>query len=190
MSVKSVSSRYSRSLLELAQEQEKLEPIYQDILTLQELMKHRELFVMIKSPVIPTDKKVKVMDQLLEGKIDDLTMRFVRLVIKKEREQLLPYIAEEFIDQYKEIKNISTLYIYSADEMNENTVDSIKDKLRAEGMIDGQIEVVQQVNKDLVGGFVLEFGDYRYDASIAWKLADLQKKNYAKNLYESKIIAR
>ena len=190
MSVKSVSSRYSKSLIELAQEQQKLEPVYQDILTLKKLMEHQDLFVMLKSPVIPNDKKVKVMDKLLEGKIDDLTMRFVRLVIKKEREQLLPYITGEFVEQYKAIKNISTVHIYSAAELSDDTVESIKQKLRSEGMVDGEIEIVQEVDESLIGGFVLEFNEYRYDASIAWKMADLRKKNYDKNLYESKIIAR
>ncbi len=190
MSVKSVSSRYSRSLLELAQEQQILEPVYQDVLTLQELMKHRELFVMIKSPVIPNDKKIRVMDELLEGKVNDLTMRFVRLVIKKEREELLPYIADEFVSQYKQVKNISTVNIYSAVELDAKLVESIKAKLRSESMIDGEIEVVQKIDESLVGGFILEFDEYRYDASISWKLTDLRKKNYDKNLYESKIIAR
>ena len=85
MSVMSVSSRYAKSLLELAQEQDKLETVYQDILTIKELLKNRELFAVIKSPVIPPDKKIKVMDALLQDRVDDLSLRWIRLIIKKER---------------------------------------------------------------------------------------------------------
>ncbi len=190
MSVKSVSSRYAKSLLELAQEQDQLETIYQDILTIQELLKNRELFAVIKSPVIPSDKKIKVMDALLRGKVDDLTLRWVRLIIKKERSEYLLYIAQAFIEQYKVVKNISTVHIISAAPLDDQLIGKIKDKIHAEGMIDGEIEIVEEVDPSLIGGFVLEFDGYRYDASISWRLADLQKEAYTKNFYKSKVIAR
>jgi F-type H+-transporting ATPase subunit delta len=190
MSAKSVSSRYARSLIELAQEQKKLDQIFDDVKYLKKLMKNRELFVMLKSPVIPGDKKMKVMDRLMREMIDDLTMRFVQLVIRKEREELLPYIMNEFIDQYKDIKNISTVRIRSADKLSDESIEKIKQKLWDQKMADGEIEIIEQVDPNLIGGFVLEFDGYRYDASISWKMADIRKKNYGKNLYESKVIAR
>lgn len=190
MSVKSVSSRYAKSLLELAQEQQKLEAIYQDILTINEVFQHRDLFAAIKSPVIPPDKKIKVMDALLQGKVDELTLNWVRLIIKKERSEYLLYIAQAFIEQYKEVKNISTVHITSAAPLDEALIKQIKGKIRAEGLIDGEIEVVEEIDPDLIGGFVMEFEGYRYDASISWLLADLRKDAYTKNFYKSKVIAR
>jgi len=190
MSVKSVSSRYAKSLLELAQEQDKLETIYQDILTVKQLLKNRELFAAIKSPIIPSDKKIKVMDALLKDKVDDLTLRWIRLIIKKERSEYLLYIAQSFIGQYKDAKNISTVNITSAAPLDDASIAKIKDKLHSEGMIDGEVEIVEKVDPDLIGGFVMEFDGYRYDASISWLLSDLQKDAYTKNFYKSKVSAR
>ncbi len=186
----SVSSRYAKSLLELAQEQDKLETVYQDILTIKELLKNRELFAVIKSPVIPPDKKIKVMDALLQDRVDDLSLRWIRLIIKKERSEYLLYIAQSFIEQYKTVKNISTVHIISAAPLDDQLIDKIKDKIHGEGMIDGEIELVEAVDPSLIGGFVMEFDGYRYDASISWLLNDLQKDAYTKNFYKSKVIAR
>jgi F-type H+-transporting ATPase subunit delta len=40
----------------------------------------------------------------------------------------------------------------------------------------------QRVNPELIGGFVLEFDQKRYDASVANKL-DVLRNNFTKNFY-------
>ena len=43
-------------------------------------------------------------------------------------------------------------------------------------------ELVEQINKDIIGGFILRIGDIQYDASIAKKLQKL-KSDFDDNLY-------
>jgi len=52
MSVKRIASRYAKSLLDLAKEQNNLEPVFKDMTTLQESVKNRDLYLMLKSPII------------------------------------------------------------------------------------------------------------------------------------------
>ena len=82
------------------------------------------------------------------------------------------------------------MHIISAAPLDDQLIDKIKDKIHGEGMIDGEIELVEAVDPSLIGGFVMEFDGYRYDASISWLLNDLQKDAYTKNFYKSKVIAR
>ena len=121
---------------------------------------------------------------------DDLTQRFIQLVVQKERGELLYHITLEFIDQYKVLKNISTIHITSAEKLSEQALQNIKDKLHNKGIVDGKIEMIEKVDPSLIGGFVMEFDGYRYDSSISWILSDLRKDEFGKNLYKSKIIAR
>jgi F-type H+-transporting ATPase subunit delta len=44
------------------------------------------------------------------------------------------------------------------------------------------LEIVTQVDPELIGGFVLQFDNKRYDASIAHKLDELRSA-FSKNLY-------
>ena len=190
MSAKSVASRYAKSLLELADEQGKVESVYEDVELLKKMLKNRDLYGMFKSPVIPAHHKIKVINALFGGRLDDLTLRFIRLVVQKERGELLPQIALEFIDQYKAFKNISIVHITSAAVLSEEAIRRIKEKLHEKGLIDGEIEILEKIDPSLIGGFVMEFDGYRYDSSVSWLLSDLRKGEYSTNLYKSKIRAR
>jgi F-type H+-transporting ATPase subunit delta len=48
------------------------------------------------------------------------------------------------------------------------------------------IELETAVDDDLIGGFVLEFGDKRYDSSLSYQLQRLQK-GFRDNAYERDI---
>ena len=92
MSVKSVSSRYAKSLIDLAREQGKLDTVFQDVEFVRKALKNRDLMRMFKSPVIPNHKKLKVINAVFGKTLDDLTMRFIKLVVQKERGELLNHI--------------------------------------------------------------------------------------------------
>lgn len=190
MSVKTVAERYSRSLLQLAAEQNKLETIMEDVKTFQKLVENHDFFLMLKSPIIPNQKKEKILQLLIKGKVDDLTYRFLELVIDKGRSNLVPEIANSFIWQYKELKGIETVHITSAAQLSEKTLEDIKKLLKSKDLIKGDIELRTKIDPKLIGGFIVEFQDYIYDASISNRLKLLRRDNYNKNLYASKIIAR
>jgi F-type H+-transporting ATPase subunit delta len=46
-----------------------------------------------------------------------------------------------------------------------------------------QVELVEKVNKDLIGGFILNVGDRQIDASVKSKLKSLKVK-FSENPYE------
>ena len=48
--------------------------------------------------------------------------------------------------------------------------------------VDGRVIGQEQIDPSLIGGFVLEFDNKRYDASVASKLNDL-KSDFNKNQY-------
>ncbi len=47
------------------------------------------------------------------------------------------------------------------------------------------IELTEKVDENVIGGFVINFQDYQYDASIINQLNKL-KKGFSENLYETK----
>jgi len=190
MSVSKVASRYAKSLIDLANEQGKLERVLEDMEGLQRAVKQSpELKIFLKSPVIQSAKKIAVYKQIFESRFDELTYKFFELLTKKQRENLLAPIATEYVKQYKQIKGISTARIISATELSEASLKAIREKVEKSGVVHKEVELEVKIDPKLIGGFVLEFGDYVYDASVIAQLADL-KKQFRKNLYESKIMAR
>ena len=188
MSVQRIASRYAKSLIDLAQEQGKLERILEDVNSFREVAKHRDFALMLKSPVINSDKKEKIFVQLFGGKYDEMTMAFLRILLRKGREAQLADIANEYILQYKVIKHISTVKLVTAVKLSDETVKTIHGKLVASTATDKNVELITEVDPGLIGGFVIEFEDRLYDASVSHKL-DLMKKDFKDNLYISQIMA-
>lgn len=181
MSQIQIAERYAKSLIDLCQEQNLLSEVFEDIRTIQEVCKNKEFTIMLQSPVIYSDKKLAIFKQLFEGKIQNLSMQYIRLLIQKGRESILSAICNAFIEQYKTIKKIKTARILSAIELNEKELDTIKSKFSFWLKPGEVMDLSQKVDPNLIGGFILEMGDQNYDASVKRQLEELKDNLYDKS---------
>ncbi len=177
-----IATRYAKSLLELAVEQGKLEQVYTDLNFLQSATKNREFALVLKSPIIKPDKKTALLESIFGGKIDVLTMTYLRLLVSKNREMHLPEIVDEFTAQYKRLKKITSICVVTATPMSADVMNDLRNKLLASDLTSDNVEIETKIDPTLIGGFVLEFDNKRYDASVAHKLEQM-KKEFTKNLY-------
>ena len=172
-----VAVRYSKSLISLAIENKKLEKVKADIDLLNSLCHEvKPFYNFIKNPIINNYKKLGIFKKLFENKIDDLSYKFIEIITKKGREDILPEIGEEFIKEYRAYKNIEIVSISTPIELDnelKNEFISLTRKLIGE---DKTIEIQEEVNEDLLGGFILRIGDKQIDDSVSSKLRDLKKK--------------
>jgi len=186
MSVIKIASRYAKSLIDLANEAGKLETIYGDITGFKEAIGNRDLFLLIKSPIIKADKKQSIFKALFEGKADELTSAFFDIIIKKGREQYLPEIADQVIAQYKAIKGMTSATVITASEITPEQSAEIKKQLASMGAAGDSVALETKIDPSIIGGFILEIGDKLYDASVKSKLAGLKKEildnSYIKSL--------
>ncbi len=176
MSVIRIAFRYAKSLLDLAIEQDKLERILEDVKSFKAATDNRDFFLLLKSPIVNKGKKQAIFKALFEDKFDKVTNSFLNILLKKGRETYLPDIATSFLDQYKTLKKISTVKLTTAAELSENNHRAIKQKLEASAATSEVIDLITQVDSDLIGGFIIEFDDKLYDASVAHKLEELKKE--------------
>src|SRR6476660_6196728 len=94
-----LAGRYAKSLLDLSVEQNNLEAVYNDVRLLQGIIKSNPDFVnLLKSPVISSDKKEKIINAVLDGKVSNITTIFIQLITRKTRESNLPEIVKAFIE--------------------------------------------------------------------------------------------
>ena len=182
MSVTRIATRYAKSLMDLAVEQGKLTQVSADMSTLGNAARNRDLVLVLKSPIIHGDKKNAIMDALFKDQFDVLTMTYLQLLINKGREGYIPEIAAEFSNQYKTLQKITSVTVTTASEMSEAVMADLKKKLLASGVTSDNLEIITKIDPEIIGGFVLQFDNKRYDASIAHKLEEL-KSAFSKNLY-------
>ena len=90
MSEIQVASRYAKSLIDLAEEQNALEPIRKDIeLFLKTCRENPKLQAILKNPIIGLDKKSNILEGLFADKVHKVILSFFKIVIKKEKIQLI-----------------------------------------------------------------------------------------------------
>jgi len=167
-----VSKRYAKSLIDLSNEKGVLDVVSNDMKLFSSVcVENRELALMLSNPIISGDKKLKILQQIFSQKMNQLTMTFFEIVIRKGREKYLVQIAKDFIDQYKILKKIITAEIVSAVGLDDNLRKKIYDMVRKDS--NSEVELIEKVNNKLIGGFVLRIGDRQYDASISSEIRKL-----------------
>lgn len=173
MSELSIARRYAKSLLDLAVEQKKLDSVVTDSKTIASALESRDLFLLLKSPIIKADKKLKALSTIFSGKVDDLTMRFITLITQKGRENILPDIMNAIDQQYNEMQNITMATLTTAVNVDASIINDIEAKLKTG---EGAVDIKTKVDADILGGYILEIGDKVYDASVKRKIKDLRKE--------------
>ncbi len=168
--------RYAKSLLDLAQEQNLLEPIFDDMQLLDHICKSNHDFAsVLRSPIIKEDKKNNIIEAVTAGKINKLTASFIKLLGSKSREANLPEIITAFIQQYNVAKGIHKVKLTTAVPVSDEIKSSFIEKIKtSEGIKTIELEAV--VDESLVGGFILEMEGHKADASIRRDLLDVQKQ--------------
>lgn len=173
MSESRIAIRYAKPLISLAKEKGKLEEIKKDMETLLRICDEERSFrLMLSSPVIPPLKKAQILRLIFKGKVDDLTMSIFDLMSRKSREGSLERVATEFVALYNEMKGIAEAKLITAIAIDE--------KLRKQfvGIIQEvsgkKVDLKEEVNPSLIGGFTLTIGDRRIDDSVSGKLRELK----------------
>ena len=175
MSVIRIASRYAKSLLDLAKDQNAMDEVVSDMEGFSKMVENRDLYLLLKSPIIKIGKKAEIFDILFEGKVNKLTKAFIDIVLRKGRESLLPEISTEFLNQYKAMKGISSVILTTASPIGAEALESIKAKLLGSTATDQEVEIETKVDESIIGGFIVEIGDKLIDASVSHKLAELAK---------------
>ncbi len=173
MSDSRIAIRYAKPLLGLAVEKGKLDAVKKDMDGFVSICKQERPFaLMLKNPIIPHLKKQAILKKIFSGKVDALTMSIMDIMTRKNREHVLEDMAKEFLRLYNVNQGIEEAVIRTAIPLDA--------KLRKqfiqiiEEITGKKVELKEQVDEDLIGGFTLKIGDRKIDDSVSGKLRELR----------------
>tara|TARA_B100001758_G_scaffold247626_1_gene266241 strand:- start:2570 stop:3127 length:558 start_codon:yes stop_codon:yes gene_type:complete len=176
-----VGTRYAKALLQLAIDQKVLDRVYEDMTVISKLfLTNKDFLILIKSPIVKTDKKIQIIKKIFGNNFSDLTNMFVNIITKKKRENKLKNITESFIRLYKKHNNIETVTLTTAVPVDEFLKTEIKQVIHS--FTKNKVELEEVVEKDILGGAIIRIGDKQLDASVARLVKELKQK-FNKNLY-------
>lgn len=164
-----ISSRYATTLLEFSIENGEQDVVYQKMKLLTE--------VFIFTPLLrrtQSDRSINILDKkkfiitACGGSLPVSLDKMIDLILKNDRQDVLHFIALQYIEMYRKKYKIQNAKLTTAYSMEQKEIDRFL--VRIEKIVDETIELETETNPDIIGGFILQLGDYRWDASLSGKL--------------------
>lgn len=166
---KKVARRYTLALYGIAEELKLQDKLKNDFLLIKNTIESsRELKIFLKTPIINSQKKKQTLENIFQGKITELAIKFLDLLISKGRENLLYDIASDFNNLFNEKCGIVEANIKTAIELNSNERKNLESKLAE--YTGKKIDASFTVDKSIKGGFIAQVHDTIIDASIKRQL--------------------
>jgi len=172
---KSVARRYAEAFFSIAQEANKIDDYQVELETLvntiDEIENLKEYFAHL---LIPVKEKKELATKIFADKISEMTLNFLLMIIDKHRETYIGLIAAEYKEMADESRNITKAEFIAAQEVPEEEVKSLAEKLSAStGKV---VQLEPKVDPLLIGGGKIRIGDQIIDGTVAKKLEMLKEK--------------
>jgi len=175
MSQQTVAYRYAKSLLDLAKEKNVENKVYEDMKLFNQVCDdNHQFYLLLKSPIVSHFDKLTILQKIFTGKVDATSMSIFEIITKKNREEMLPHIAEGYLRQYETFKGIQKAYVTTATPLTASqTAEFQKIVAEATGKT---VEIIEKIDHTLIGGYVLQVNDRQIDTSVKTKLNELKVK--------------
>lgn len=170
-----ISVRYARALYKSAVQTQCDDKVYDDMVTLaQSYTEVPQLRRTVDNPMLSAESKKMVLAAACGKNPQELTLRFIDLMLSEGREPVAQLIAASYITLYRKQKNIIHGRLITAAAVSPETEQKVRQMV--ESRTQGTVEFLTEVNPDIIGGFILEYDTYRMDASVKKQLRSILKE--------------
>ncbi len=169
-----IAQVYARSLFEVAQDQDKLDEVREQVGQFADALEdNREFAVFFFSPYFSTEEKKEGLDTAIQD-ADPIVRNFLALLIENHRMPALFRVRRELDRLWQEENQLLPVQITSAVELDESVTERIGEEIgRQTGR---KVELTSTVDPDVLGGIVLRVGNSILDASVRTRLERLRKQ--------------
>lgn len=170
-----IAMRYARAMLEYAGLEGVSEEVFGEMESLARSFElEPRLRVFLMSPMLDAGNKTALLESAVGEKVGPQMRRFLQLVVRNNREELLHQIALDYLDLYRKSRHITLAYIETAVPVPEETQKRIKEYLS--GKTNDTIQLDLHVNPALIGGFIFRMNFREIDASVAGQLRNIKRQ--------------
>ena len=169
-----IAKRYSDALIELGEKGAQLDEFDKDLQNIRATLDlNEDLVIFLEHPTISVDEKKEIIDRIFGNFISKYVMNFMKLLLDKNRIFIFPAIVSNYHLTLNKIRNISVANIITAVEIDEETINRVKEKL--EKLFKQKIEVQKIVDPEIIAGMIIKVGDKTIDGSIKTKLENMKR---------------
>lgn len=169
-----IALRYAKALLKYVRGESEEDIVYSQACRLVSLLDAVPQFrnTLQHNPDLTVDGMVSLLEAALEDSLCGGLRRFVALVDSHSRMEYFHRMLTAFIDVYRDAVGIKVGSLTTAVPM-EGLCDRLETLMS--GKMQAKVLLQENVDESLTGGFVLQVGDCRVDASVAGQFRKIRK---------------
>ena len=169
-----IADRYASALYDLAADSKSVDLVLADLTLLQTMLNdHKDLNLVIKSPLIASTDKLNILEKLLLNiKANKLTLTFLKVLEQNKRFSNLYSIISQFININAYNRGDVLADITSAEELNDEQRKNITEQIK--NTLGKKLSLNFIVDKKIIGGLVVKVGSKMIDTSLANKINKLK----------------
>jgi F-type H+-transporting ATPase subunit delta len=179
MASEKLARRYATAIFMLAEERDAVARVGDDLAQAQAAIGEGLAFEFFVAPVIGRPDKERVLEQTFEGKLDEIALHALLLLVRKRREALLGTIVSEYRKLQLAALGEERLTVTSARPLEGTELQAMVERL--ERHYQKKFQVQQVVDPDLIGGVRILMGDRRIDGTVSGTLENLARTLFATN---------
>ena len=170
---KLAAQRYAKALIELADAEKKSkDDIMKELFEINETVKvSDDLKRVMVSPVISVTEKKTLLTKIFSASISKTAMNFLKLLVDKNRFNLLDSISKEYKSIINGLNNLLSINITSAIELTESERADICNGLSK--ILNKKTEIEWTVDPEIIAGLIFEANGSIIDNSVRRKIQDL-----------------
>jgi F-type H+-transporting ATPase subunit delta len=168
-----VAHRYAHALFLVAKSRDNIDIIASELFQLRSFVEKDKRFIaFLEAPQILTDHKIALMKSLFTARLSPPLLWFLFLLIEKHRIEFLAEIAREFEKFVEDHKGLIKARVTTAVNIDDDFKSRLKAKL--ETMTGKKIEIIHRIDRDIIGGVIVQLNFKVIDNSIRHKLEVLR----------------
>ena len=169
------ATRYAKAVLQKAHEDNTQEVVFGDMQSVYDTIQgSRELQVALQSPVIKAEDKKKVLLTIFSGQ-SEMTHSLINVLIQNKRVAILSDVTKSYMDLYNEQHGVKDATVITAVPLTEELETKVMAKIK-ELTGSESVTLKNEVDPEIIGGFILRVEDVQYDASILNQFRNLKKE--------------
>ena len=164
-----VEQTYAEAVFKLGEEQNCLDTLCNEIFDVADILGDNTDFLkLLSSPTIPLDEKKSAVERVFKGKISEYTLNFLFVITEKNRSSYIRGIADRLRALYNDYNGIIEVRVTTSEELSAELSSKLKAKL--ESVSGKKVTLIPKIDKSILGGIVLDYGNTRMDSSVKTRL--------------------
>ncbi len=167
-----VAQRYAKAFYDFAIEKNKTSEFVSECAFLYRLVNESfELQQLLKSSPHSLQKRKEILLELVKNP-SEILLKILDLLTSNNRLDIIQEISNQVIKMDYQAKGIVKVNVTTAFKLNETLKNQVHKTI--DQLVKGQVELNNRIDSKIIGGFILNFKDLQYDASIAHKVNDIK----------------